>query len=50
VQDAAKVIVCKWMQKYNIFGVNDTGAVEKTANDADTDDVKQPLLRESDSH
>jgi H+-transporting ATPase len=46
IQDAAKVLVCYYLQKYNIFGVNDTGAVEgsNAKEEYDQDDMNQPLL------
>jgi H+-transporting ATPase len=45
IQDAAKVLVYSWMEKYNVFGVNDTGmAVRK---DKGKDNLSKPLLSEA---
>jgi len=45
VQDAAKVVLYWWMEKYNIFGINDTAHVSETISSAeDNMSAKNPMV------
>jgi H+-transporting ATPase len=44
IQDAAKVILFKFMDKFNIFGIRDTGSVISSATQSNKEGLKTPLL------